>query len=94
MSPEIEAIWDAIDPDKLDTMDRALDHLRASLAEGLCPNCATTLVLDPEDIYGRSVLVCLGCPQGFPMKVPDSSVAVAPAEIRHGIALILRKIRR
>lgn len=74
-----DALWAVIDPDDYRTVDAALDHLRASLSEGLCPFCAQTL--DPFTEAGSSYLVCMGCVSGFPAFTPKQSTeSLRPAQ--------------
>jgi len=88
MSPdEARDLFLAIDPDKPETVNAVLDHMRTSLEKSVCPMCfgATRKTLV------RDILVwnCLSCEVNLP-PLPSGNVTLISPHLRASIANILR----
>jgi hypothetical protein len=84
-------LWDVLDPEKPETINAALDHLRASLSEGLCPFCAGRV---ENRVVIRPAYLCWPCLAIFPVRTPADEITMSQSgELRAGIVRVLLQFR-
>jgi len=82
MQPWVRKLFEAMDPDRPETIDAIRDHAAASLSEGLCLFCGSPVRDMPALRPFYDGHYCARCEAIIPSWVPQGSCAAASREDR------------